>query len=134
MIGIAVGSTCGVLIFIALLVTVMAVTVGLTFKKRKKKSFDFSTNVAYSERNTSRYLDYESIVVTRENTAYTSSLTLSVANKVDVEYESFHDSTSTDYDETNQSDPISLTTQKNIAYQPSMVSNISYGFNRPSRR
>ena len=127
-IGIAVGSTCGVLILTAMLVTLIAITVCLMLKKRKKALFDFSTNIAYSKRTVQKV--YNSAIVTEENTAYASSPNLSTANKgVDVEYESFHESTSTEfYSEAKRAstvDSLSLVTDKNIAYEPSLFSNIS---------
>ena len=131
-IGIAVGSTCGVLILMAMLVTLIAITVCLMLKKRKKASFDFSTNIAYSKRTVQKV--YNSAIVTEENIAYASSPNLSTANNnllkgVDVEYESFHESTSTEfYSEAKRAstvDSLSLVTDKNIAYEPSLFSNIS---------
>ena len=132
MIGIAVGSTCGVLILIAMLVMLIATTLCLMMKKRKERLFDFSTNVAYSKRNMPK--EANNTIVTEENTAYESTLTLSMANKVDVEYESFHDSTSTESNsetkrsKSSRADSLVLTTHNNIAYQPTaMISNIAYG-------
>ena len=133
-IGIAVGSTCGVLILTAMLVTLIAIMVCLMLKKRKKASFNFSANVAYSKRTAPKV--YNSAIVTEENIAYASSPNLSTANNnllkgVDVEYESFHESTSTEfYSEAKRAsivDSLCLVTDKYIAYEPSLFSNIAYG-------
>ena len=132
MIGIAVGSTCGVLILTAMLITLIVITVCLMLKKRKKASFDFSANAAYSKRKVSKV--HIGVIITEENTAYASSASLSTANNlkgVDVLYESFHDSTSTEsYSEAKRAsivDSLSLVTDNNVAYEPSLFSNIAYG-------
>ena len=133
-IGIGIGSTCGVLILTAMLVMLIAITVCLMLKKHKKASFDFSANVAYSKRTVPKV--YSSVIATEESTAYASSPNLSTANNnllkgVDVEYESFHESTSTEfYSEAQRAsivDSLSLVMDKNIAYEPSLFSNITYG-------
>lgn len=132
-IGVSVGSTCGGLILIAILVILIVITLCVTMKKRKRTSFEFSTNVAYYKGNITPK-EFNSVIVTEENTAYETVLTLSTANKVDVEYESFHDSISIEFDsETKKSRSsrqvsLALTMHDNIAYQPtSMISNIAYG-------
>ena len=130
-IGIAVGSTIGVLILTAMLVTLIAVALCVILKKRKK-TFDLSANVAYSKSNMPKV--YNSIILTEQNTAYAS---LSVGDNIikgfvsDVEYESFHDSTRTEYyskaKRASIVDSSSQVSDNNITYEPSMFSNIAYG-------
>jgi hypothetical protein len=134
-IGIAVGSTIGFLMLTAMLVTLIAITLHLMLKKRKKASFDFSANVAYSKRKVPKV--YNSAIVTEQNTAYASSSSLLIGNnlkgdELDVEYESFHDSTRTEYySEAKRAsivESLSLVPDNNIAcYEPSLFSNIAYG-------
>ena len=130
MIGIAIGSTIGVLILTAMLITLIAVALCVILKKRKKM-FDFSANVAYSKSNMPKV--YNSAILTEQNTAYAS---LSVGDNIkgfesDVEYESFHDSARTDYyskaKRASVVDSSSQVSDNNIAYEPSMFSNIAYG-------
>ena len=128
--GIAVGTACGVILLTAMLVTLIGITVCLMLKKRKKASFDFSANVSYSERNVSKV--YNGVIVTEENTAYASLPSLSTANnEVDAEYESLHDGTNTEpYSEAKRAsivDSLSLATDNNAASEPSLFSNVAYG-------
>ena len=132
-IGIAVGSTIGVLILMAMLVTLIAIALCVMLKKRKK-TFDFSANVAYSKSNNMPKV-YNSAILTEQNTAY-ASLSVGDNNIIkgfesDVEYESFHDSARTEYyskaKRASVVDSSSQVSDNNIAYEPSMFSNIAYG-------
>ena len=122
-IGIAVGSTIGVLMLIAMLVMLIAAALCLVLRKRKKTSFDFSANVAYSRRNVPKI--YISAIVTEQNIAYAS---LSIVDNFksivsNVEYESFHDSTRTDYYRAKRAsivDSSSQASDNNVAYEPSL--------------
>lgn len=128
MIGIAVGSTVGVLILAAMLVTLIAVALCLISKKCRKTSLDFSANVAYSKSNMP--VVYNSAILTEQNTAYAS---LSVGDNIkgfesDVEYESFHDSTRTEYySEAKRASIVDSSSQVSDNNEPSMFSNIAYG-------
>jgi cbb3-type cytochrome oxidase subunit 3 len=131
-IGIAMGSTIGFFMLTAMLVTLIAITLHLMLKKHKKASFNFSANVAYSKRKV-----YNSAIVTEQNSVYASSSSLSIGNNLkgvesDVEYESFHDSTRTEfYSEAKRASIVDSFTQvpdNNISYyEPSLFSNIAYG-------
>ena len=73
---------------------------------------------------------YNSAILTEQNTAYAS---LSVGDNIkgfesDVEYESFHDSTRTEYySEAKRASIVDSSSQVSDNNEPSMFSNIAYG-------
>ena len=118
MIWIGVGSAlaCGTFVLTVLLLIVM-IAVHLAVKNRKKMSFNLTLNVAYA-----------TTVLNKENNAYTPTLHLSATDEADVIYESIQNGTSMEhyYDSGTKSsngeiDPPSSRANKNVAYQPSVV-------------